>query len=208
MSIRLYGEVNIPQHVRLNADTIKLQNYKTNSPKKFQKTIGNDLGVSFNIAKKIDVHPQYIDWVYFSCCNEAEPHVDNLDPLVYGTLTYIIPIILPEGNNILTVNDVSIPIQLNNMYSFNHQDIHRLDVENYTGCVVLMASVKQPQWVMYTWEDLKLLNESFKDFKHITDREATLSLHNMLDHIAIANNLQFCYCLTNYNSQVFMFKKL
>jgi len=140
------GKINIPQTILDHAETIKLENYKTNSPAKFQKhsqysTSGEK--VSKQLSKLLNVDLNKIDWVYFSACKGAEPHVDQLDPNKFNDETYVVPIILPEGESkIQAIEDEKI-VELFNVYHFDHTKIHSMTLEdNDSGCVVLMCGIR------------------------------------------------------------------
>src|SRR6185312_16487490 len=100
--IKFHGKVSIPQVVLDHANTIKLENYKTNTPAKFQvrSLIGGDELMN-SLANVVGVAQKRLDFVYFSVCKGAEPHTDILDQKKFFDTTYVIPVILPKGKSII-----------------------------------------------------------------------------------------------------------
>jgi len=142
MNIIDHGSVQIPQHVVSHADTIKYENYKTNTPAKFQKhgAVSSELEQSIAAIAGVDVNR--VDWVYFSVCQGAEPHTDQLGDKFTDT-TYVIPVILPTGKSTITANGQTEEVQLGHIYEFNHNETHSMELEDTTsGCVVIMAAIK------------------------------------------------------------------
>lgn len=83
-----------------------------------------------------------LDFVYFSVCKGAEPHIDLLDKNKFEPTTFVVPIILPNGESIITAEDERIVVELNNIYEFNHEKIHSMVLEDTeSGCVVIMVAV-------------------------------------------------------------------
>jgi len=141
-----HGKVFIPKEIVANADTIKFENYKTNTPAKFQirRIDGADVEMLFNVSMAVGVAVNKLDYVYFSVCRGAEPHVDLLDPTVFEPKTYVIPVVLPSGRSVITAEDETAEVELFNMYEFNHEKIHSMTLEdNESGCVVIMIAVKK-----------------------------------------------------------------
>ena len=143
--ITSYPEINVPTNIINHADTIKHENYKTNSPAKFQKhnqDTEDGLLINKQIADLANVNVEQVDWVYFSVCQGAEPHVDQLDPNIFRDDTFIIPIIVPTGRMVLECNKHRVDAKLNKVYHFDHTKIHSLELENKVdGCVVIMAAI-------------------------------------------------------------------
>lgn len=156
------GTIEIPETILTHADSIKLENYKTNSPAKFQKhsQYSEDGAlVTKQLSELIGVPEEKIDWVYFSVCQGAEPHVDQLDPSVFTDDTFVIPVILPSGESKLIAQDFysalwhhdedftlehRVAAQLNHVYSFDHTKVHGMTLEDMeSGCVVIMAGILQ-----------------------------------------------------------------
>jgi hypothetical protein len=139
-----HGLVDVPLTVVENAETIRFENYKTNTPAKFQIRDETDAVLLSNVAGLLKSPINVLDFVYFSVCKGAEPHVDLLDPEVFEPRTYVIPIVLPSGKSVITAEDESVEVELNHMYEFNHEKIHSMTLEdNESGCVVIMIAVKK-----------------------------------------------------------------
>jgi hypothetical protein len=125
------------------AETIKHENYKVNTPTKFQinkhhsadsEKFVEDLGEVINIDKN------NLDYVFFSVCKGAEPHTDALDPEKFTGTTYVIPLILPKGISTITASGQTEEVELFNVYEFDHTKLHQMDLEdNDSGCVVMMV---------------------------------------------------------------------
>lgn len=145
MSIIMHGTVSPPESLLTYAEGIKFENYKTNTPKKFQKH--EDLSVDGEIFKKqlgdvIGINHESLDWVFFSVCEGAEPHVDILDDNKFTDTTYVVPIILPKGVSRITAEEVVLEVDLNKVYEFDHTKTHSMILEDTnSGCVVVMAAV-------------------------------------------------------------------
>lgn len=141
-----HGSIDIPQALVANAETIKFENYKVNTPAKFQirQVDESDAILLYLVAKKIGVKYNQLDFVYFSVCKGAEPHVDLLDPAKFEARTFVIPIVLPTGKSVITAEDEKIEVQLNHIYEFNHEKAHSMELEDIeSGCVVIMIAVKK-----------------------------------------------------------------
>lgn len=138
------GAIEIPKLVRELCETIKDQNNKVNTPVKFQKhrlyeELHNEL--KSDIAWLLDQPVDKVDYVYFSCANGAEEHIDQLDKELFTSRTVILPVILPSGVTILNANGSSIILKVGTAYEINHELPHSLTVGGDEGCVVIMASV-------------------------------------------------------------------
>lgn len=142
-----HGTMSIPETIVCNAETIKFQNYKTNTPKRFQVCAFDDEEDSLflrRLSKKLDIDRANLDFVYFSVCKGAEPHVDLLDPTVFEPRTFVIPVILPRGKSVITAEDEHVEVKLNHIYEFNHEKIHSMTLDDKeSGCVVIMVAVKR-----------------------------------------------------------------
>jgi hypothetical protein len=142
-----HGVVTINSNIIDYANSIKFENYKVNTPAKFQinsanKTICGDLmqQIGYLTGKSFDL----LDFVFFSVCNGAEPHTDLLDPAVFEDTTYVIPVILPTGTSIITAEDVYVATQPGHVYEFDHTKLHSMVLEDTSsGCVVIMVAVKR-----------------------------------------------------------------
>lgn len=138
-----HGTIEVPPAVVSNADLIKFENYKTNTPGKFQVRGETNADLMHTLSERIGVALSDLDFVYFSVCKGAEPHVDLLDPNVFEARTFVIPVILPTGKSVITAEDESVDIRLNTVYEFNHERVHSMQLEdNESGCVVIMVAVK------------------------------------------------------------------
>lgn len=139
--------MNIPVTIVSNAETIKLQNYKTNTPKKFQVwdfDSGHDELFLQGLADRLNVDKPKLDFVYFSVCKGAEPHIDLLDPTVFEPRTFVIPVVLPQGKSVITAEDEQVEVKLNHIYEFNHEKIHSMTLEdNESGCAVIMVAIRR-----------------------------------------------------------------
>jgi len=142
-----HGEMNVPLRLVSNAETIKLQNYKTNTPKKFRVWhFDNDFDELFlyRLSDRLGLDKESLDFVYFSVCKGAEPHVDLLNPANFEPRTFVIPVVLPQGKSVITAEDEQVEVKLNHIYEFNHEKIHSMTLEdNESGCTVIMVAVKR-----------------------------------------------------------------
>lgn len=145
--IQCHGSIAVPLTIICNAETIKFDNYKTNTPKKFQICAFDDEEDNLflrRLAKNLEIDKARLDFVYFSVCKGAEPHIDLLDPAVFEPRTFVIPVILPEGKSVITAEDEKVVVKLNNIYEFNHEKVHSMELEDIeSGCVVIMVAVKK-----------------------------------------------------------------
>ena len=140
-----HGPVDVPPEVFAAAYAIRLENYKVNTPKKFQVRPLHDRDAAQmiqHIASLAGVPASRIDYVYFSCAKGAEEHVDALDPSKFTERTLMVPVVVPPGRAILCADGLSIQVQVNHVYEFNHERPHSLELEDTeSGCAVVMASV-------------------------------------------------------------------
>lgn len=96
------------------------------------------------IADKVKIDVNKLDFVYFSVCKGAEPHVDKLDPTMFESRTFVIPVVLPAGKSVITAENESIEVKLNHIYEFNHEKVHSMELEDTnSGCTVIMVAVKK-----------------------------------------------------------------
>lgn len=146
-AIRDLGVVAVPWAVRAAADSIKLQSYKTNTPKRFQVQPLHVEAAGLlleELSELVKVRQDKLDFVYFSVCKGAEPHVDLLNPEFFEPRTFVVPIILPRGTSTITVGEEKKQIFLNHVYEFNHEVMHSMELEDTeSGCVVVMVAVKK-----------------------------------------------------------------
>ena len=145
MNIKNHGSISIEPTMLQTADSIKYQNYKTNTPKQFQINSFHYTESSrfiFRLSDIVKISPSKLDFVYFSVCKGAEPHIDLLDKNKFEPTTFVVPIILPNGESIITAEDERIVVELNNIYEFNHEKIHSMVLEDTeSGFVVIMVAV-------------------------------------------------------------------
>lgn len=142
-----HGTVYVPNCFWQYADTIRHENYKTNTPKHFQKH--QPYGAYTEdflerLGNKVGRDPAKLDLVYFSVAKGAEPHVDQLDHDKFEDTTFIIPVILPKGKSIIYADGASWEAKLDEVVEFDHTQTHSMTLEDHeTGCVVLMVAVKK-----------------------------------------------------------------
>jgi hypothetical protein len=150
--IRYHGRVDIPRAVVLVADSIKLLNYRTSTPARFRKDLlSSDLaGVLMSeLSKLIGVESSRLDYVYFSVCCGAEPHVDILDSSKFLETTFVVPVILPSGRSIITAESTESVVEVGGVYEFNHEREHSMVLEDVTsGCVVIMVAIRREHEVI------------------------------------------------------------
>lgn len=142
-TITYCGTVMIPDNITNHAHEIKLENYKVNTPSKFQKRFDDVDNSQFkkDVSTIMGIGTDVLDYVYFSVCEGAESHTDNLDPLKFSDTTFIIPVLLPKGKSVITVGGESAEVHEGGVYAFNHTIPHSMELEDTTsGCVVIMAS--------------------------------------------------------------------
>jgi hypothetical protein len=143
--IKHIGSVTAGWPLREVAEGIKLQSYKVNTPKKFHvhpmHVYAGEV-LKQHLSYLVNVPVSRLDFVYFSCCNGAEEHVDLLDPAKFEPTTFVVPIILPRGKSTITADGVTLEVEVDQVYEFNHELPHRMDLEDTeSGCVVLMVAV-------------------------------------------------------------------
>ena len=141
-TIEFIGKVAIPQGVILNANKIKYEHYKVNTPSKFQVHSLDDTLLIETISSLIGIQKEKLDYVYFSVCQGAEPHIDLLDPNKFTNTTYVIPVILPLGDSIIVAETQREKVQVGGVYKFNHTKTHSMELDDTSsGCVVIMVAV-------------------------------------------------------------------
>lgn len=130
-------KVTLTSNTLLTAQKIKNENHNILNPKKYTKYSFFDVELFDKLSKLMNTNN--IDAVMFSSKIGAEEHTDihlkHLD--IY---TYIIPVILPKGNNLLKHSNGEVLLTIGDVIRINHQLPHSLTVENDTGCVLIMAS--------------------------------------------------------------------
>lgn len=144
--IRYHGKIFIPEAITRHADKIKLENYKVNKPGKGQvrHSLPHYMRFDNDLRHILGLEDRHLDFVYFSCCKGAEPHVDQLSDKFEDT-TYVIPVILPElGLNVMTAGEDSIFPEVGGIYEFDHTQTHSLYLtDTESGCVVIMVAIKK-----------------------------------------------------------------
>jgi hypothetical protein len=142
-----HGTISIPKSIIAHADTIKLDNYKTNTPKTFQKVsqvTQDGLSLMKELGKLVDVPAEKLDYVYFSVCKGAVEHVDELPEGKFTDTTFVIPVILPKGKSIITALNEQAEVSVGKVYEFDHTQPHSMILEdNESGCTVLMVAILQ-----------------------------------------------------------------
>lgn len=151
-AINKIGNVLLTSHMTLAADQIKYENYKVNSPYKYKKhtqdvTVGS--WFETQLSELVGVDKAKIDWVFFSVCKGAEPHIDMLDENKFHDATYVVPVILPKkGKAVITAEDESMEVTVGGVYQFDHTKIHSMELDDtQTGCVVIMAAILKDSWL-------------------------------------------------------------
>lgn len=140
--IKFLGDVNIPSQVIVNADKIKFEHYKVNSPAKFQVHTLDDNLLIDSLSSVIGISKEKLDYVYFSVCKGAEPHTDLLDPNKFTNDTYVIPVILPSGTSVITAESIKESVHVGGIYKFDHSKLHSMELEDESsGCVIIMVAV-------------------------------------------------------------------
>lgn len=140
-TIEYIGKVAIPQGVILNADKIKYEHYKVNIPSKFQVHSLDDSLLIETLSSLIGIQTEKLDYVYFSVCQGAEPHTDLLDPSKFTNTTYVIPVILPLGDSIITTETKSEKVKVGGVYTFDHTKTHIMELDDpSSGCVLIIAT--------------------------------------------------------------------
>jgi len=147
--IKYHGTVTISTETTEYADKIKLENYKTNTPAKFQvRCLTGCDWLMKQLSGVVDVPKERLDFVYFSCCQGAEPHTDKLNPKKFEDITFVIPVILPQGKSIIMAGDQKVEAKLGGVYEFDHTKIHAMFLkDNESGCVVIMVGVLKQEWI-------------------------------------------------------------
>lgn len=145
-SISRHGYVRVVPELEAYAHSIKLQNYKTNTVKGFQrqfeKSNALDHLMGF-ISWKMNIPFEKLEPVFFSVCKGAAEHVDTLGP-EFTDCTILIPIILPlKSKAILKVGEFSNQIREGMVIKFNHTLPHSLLLDDTeSGATVLMIAIK------------------------------------------------------------------
>ena len=144
--IRYHGKIYIPEAITRHADAIKLQNYKVTKPGKGQvrHSLPHYMRFDDDLRHILGLENRPLDFVYFSCCKGAEPHVDQLSDKFEDT-TYVIPIILPKtGKAIIVAGDDGVEAGIGGIYEFDHTKTHSMVLEDTeSGCVVIMVAIKK-----------------------------------------------------------------
>lgn len=145
--ITYHGNIVIPNDLLEAADTIKFQNYKVTKIGKIQKQTPEGADAEYVmrvLGSKVKRDHQKFDAVYFSACSGAEEHVDMLDQEKFEDTTYVIPLIIPTGDTVISTGGCNITVEVGGIYEFDHTKPHEMTVEDdRSGCVVLMVAVKK-----------------------------------------------------------------
>lgn len=140
--IKIVGELVVNGDTMELAQGIRQENYKVNTPSKYQKHLGKDPFISEQLSEMLGCRPERVDYVFFSSKEGAEPHVDKLSLSQYEEKTILIPLILPNGTSKLIVDGWTHELGYFLCYEFNHTQIHSLELEDKdSGCVLIMAAV-------------------------------------------------------------------
>lgn len=143
-TITTHSKVSLTGRALTHAKSVVGENYKLSTPLEFQKHRSADDILIQQIAAVMDWDHTRVDSVFFSCPNGADPHVDKLNLADHSDITAIIPVILPKGKSTLHVGGDSVELEVGRVYSFNHQTLHSLSVENKgKGCVVIMSTERK-----------------------------------------------------------------
>lgn len=147
MALKYHGKVEVPQEAIDHADTIKLENYRTNTPAKFQvRTLTGCDRLMERLAEIAGLPRKRLDFVFFSCCKGAEPHTDLLNPEKFENRTFVVPIILPAGRSVVFADGAWAEVQVGGVYEFDHTKTHSMTLEDTeSGCVVVMVAVLRDQ---------------------------------------------------------------
>lgn len=139
--IKLVGELMVDFQTMCYAQSIREENYKVNTPSKYQKHCGNDSFIINQLVEIINRDYSLINYVFFSCKEGAEPHTDKLNLSRFDEKTVVIPLILPNGKSRLLVEDETCELQHFLCYEFDHTKVHSLILDDTTsGCVLIMAT--------------------------------------------------------------------
>lgn len=143
-NITAHTKVTLTGKALEHAKSVVKENYKLSTPLEFQKHCSADDILIQQIAAVMNWDHTRVDSVFFSCPNGADPHVDKLNLADHSDITAIIPVILPKGKSILQVANDSMELEVARVYSFSHQTLHSLSVENEgEGCVVIMSTERK-----------------------------------------------------------------
>ena len=149
MNIEVLKGFDFPREVIAAANGIASENHDVNKHNALRKHHSGDLEADKRVATKLmrlivhDTDRYGLDWVYFSCPNGVVEHTDDLDN-TFDTFTHVLPVIIPIGGAVLTVEGDADILKHGFMYRFNHQLPHSLFIQNAPQpCVVLMATLKK-----------------------------------------------------------------
>jgi hypothetical protein len=145
--ITYHGNIVIPNGLIEAADQIKYQNYKVTKIGKIAKQTPEGVDAEYVmrvLGSKVERDHATFNAVYFSACSGAEEHVDMLDQEEFEDTTYVIPLILPQGDSIIRAGKCRAIVEVGGIYEFDHTKPHEMTVEDdKSGCVVLMVAVKK-----------------------------------------------------------------
>lgn len=144
--IHYHGKIEIPQGLLDHADAIKFENYKVNKPGKGQvrHKLIEYMRFTEDLRRLVGLPAERLDFVYFSCCKGAEPHVDQLPSEKFHDTTYVIPVVLPRGRSVITAEGCEAVVELGGVYQFDHTKVHSMKLEDTdSGCVVIMVAIRR-----------------------------------------------------------------
>lgn len=145
--IKYHGQIVLPSGLLEAAEHIKFQNYKVTKIGKIQKQTPEGVDAEYVmrvLGSFVKRDHTLFDAVYFSACSGADRHIDMLDQEKFEDTTYVIPLILPEGDTIISAQGMSVIVEVGGVYEFDHTKEHEMTVEDdKSGCVVLMVAVRK-----------------------------------------------------------------
>lgn len=143
--MKYHGTVTIPRVVTDYSETVKLENYKVNTPAKFQvRNLTGGERLMESLSEVIGIPKEKLDFVYFSAAQGAEPHTDLLNPKKFENTTFVVPVILPKGRSVIYADGDEAEVQVGGVYEFDHTKTHSMTVEDTeSGCVLVMVAVKR-----------------------------------------------------------------
>ncbi len=143
--MKCHGSVTIPQVVTDYSDTIKLENYKVNTPAKFQvRSLTGGEEMMHGLSELVGVPKDRLAFVYFSAAHGAEPHTDQLNTKKFEDTTFVIPVILPKGRSVIYADGDEAEVRVGGVYEFDHTKTHSMTVEDTeSGCVMIMVAIRK-----------------------------------------------------------------
>jgi len=141
--IEYIGQITVSDDLRQLA--VEAASCRSNSDTSITKNYDKTrLGETDNKAEFMNlIGAEKIDWVLFSCPLGALPHRDQLDILVHGYDTYVLPVLLNRTAYLHVGNERVTPKE-GQVFKFKHQTMHSLFVDKSdkdTLCVFVMATI-------------------------------------------------------------------